>query len=93
MKNTIKKFLMMLFLITLLVSCAVLAKPSVPTLSLRTLRLSKKVDGFEYRYCQKKKFLSKKCKVWKIDYYDLSDPLIKTKLINMGFVLKVRVLP
>ena len=81
---------MMLFSTTLLLSCASLAKPLIPRLEQRTLRISKKIPGMEYKYCVKYKFLSSKCKEWKIDYYDLTDEKIKNKLINMGFVLKVR---
>ena len=62
----------------------------IPRLEQRTLRISRKIPGMEYKYCVKYKFLSSKCKEWKIDYYDLTDEKIKDKLINMGFVLKVR---
>jgi len=44
----------------------------------------------EYKYCVKYKFLSSKCKEWKIDYYDLQEEETRKKLINMGFVARVR---
>ena len=93
MKSTTKTLATMLFLITLSSSCASLAKVSVPKLELRTLRLSDKVAGFEYRYCKKRKFFSGKCKKWHTDYYDLKDPAVRDKLKAMGFVLKVRKKP
>lgn len=71
-------------------SCSSWAKPSVPKLRSRTLRISDKVTGFEYRYCMKRSFFTKKCKKWHVDYYDLSSPEVREKLKNMGFVLKVR---
>lgn len=76
----------------MLLSACATAKTLIPKLSYRTLRISKKVPGFEYRYCTKRTFWRNKCKdgKWKIDYYDITKPEVREKLINMGFVLKVR---
>jgi len=93
MKNTIKKFLMITFLTLLISNCALLAKLSLTKLELRTLRISKDFAGLEYRYCKKKKFLSSECKTWQVDKYDLNDLGTRLKLINMGFVARVRKTP
>lgn len=37
----------------------------------------------------KRSFIKKKCKEWKIDKYDLTDPAIRRKLIDIGFTLRV----
>lgn len=90
MMNLIKKHPMMLALIILSIGCSSSAKVLVPKLGLRTLRISRDFAGFEYRYCKKKKFLSSKCKEWHTDKYDLTDGSTRQKLIDMGFVAKVR---
>jgi hypothetical protein len=36
---------------------------------------------------------SNKCRKWKTEFYDLTDPKIKEKLRNMGFVARVRKKP
>ena len=87
--NTIKKGLIWLYLITLSSSCASLAKPSIPKLELRTLWIHPSKPGVYYEYCIKKKFLSRKCKEWKSDFYDFNDPMIRSKLKDMGFKLRV----
>lgn len=73
--------------------CASLAIPPVPTLQLRTLRISTKVPGFEYQYevCVKEGLFGNcRQKEMRIEYYDLTVPEVRDKLINMGFVAKVR---
>ena len=62
----------------------------MPKLQARTLKISEKVAGFQYKYCLKRTFFGDKCKEWKVDYYDLNDPATKAKLKAMGFVLKVK---
>jgi hypothetical protein len=73
-------------------SCSSLPNNSPPTLSRRKLDISAKIPGLEY-YWQEctKKFLGS-CRKWetKIEYYDLTDPAVRQKLIDMGFVAKVR---
>ncbi len=89
MKNITKRYLMMLSLIIFVSSCASSAKLLLPKLEMRTLRISKDFAGFEYRYCIKKRFISRKCKEWKIDKYDLTDESVRLKLEAMGFRLRV----
>lgn len=82
----------MLFLTTLLLSCASLGIASLPALENRTLRISSEIAGFEYQYeacdhtvlgfCTRHKMVK--------ETYDLTDPQIRVKLINMGFVARVR---
>jgi hypothetical protein len=64
----------------------------VPRLINRTLRLSPDLAGFEYQYevCVKKFLGICRKKEMKKDFYDLNDLAMRTKLINMGFVLRVR---
>jgi len=93
MRSIIKKYQMMLFSIIFIGSLISCATALVPKLELRTLRLSKDFPGFEYRYCVKKKLFRSKCKTWKIDKYDLTDVKVRERLINMGFIAKVRQLP
>lgn len=86
---------LMLFSITLSSSCASLALPSAPPLEERTLRLNAEFPGFEYSYfvcdktflgvCTRKKRVT--------DFYDISTKEMRRKLIDMGFVLKVREKP
>jgi hypothetical protein len=68
-----------------------LAIPLVPALEQRTLRISPNSASLEYQYevCIKHKVICWK-KGMKKDVYDLNDPLIREKLINMGFVARVR---
>jgi hypothetical protein len=74
-------------------SCASVAVDKVPALENRSLFISKKVPGFEYPYrvCTKTGIFGR-CRESEIrvDYYDLTDPLVRDKLIDMGFVGKVR---
>lgn len=60
----------------------------------RTLYISDKVPGFEHPYweCTKKRPILGGCakKELRVDYYDLTDPKVKEKLKNMGFVAVVR---
>lgn len=65
----------------------------VPALENRTLALSKTVPGFEYswRECVKKNLFGRCTKLERrTEFYDLSVPEIREKLINMGFIGKVR---
>lgn len=74
-------------------SCASLDLLLLPTLGNRKLEIAKKPGfyGFEYtwRRCAKY-FLG--CRKWEtgVDYYDLTDPVVKKQLIDMGFILSVR---
>jgi len=88
MNKKIKNILLISFVF---LGCSSVA--TVPKLELRTLRISKKVIGFEYRYCVKHKFLSSKCKRYNTEYYDISKKEVRDKLLNMGFVLKIRIKP
>jgi hypothetical protein len=68
---------------------------SPPDLGNRTLRISLDLPGFEYQYeiCIKK-FLGVCVKhAMTKDIYDLRDEAIRKKLIDMGFVAKVREKP
>ena len=94
MKNRTSPFLSatMLCLITLSLNCASLQAVSPPQLENRTLRLSLDVPGFEYQYevcaahflgiCTKHEM--------KKEIYDLRDPEMRKKLIDMGFVARVK---
>jgi hypothetical protein len=59
----------------------------------RSLRISKLVPGFEYNYevCDKKNIFGG-CKESHMEkeLYDLTDPTVRQRLIDMGFVGKVR---
>lgn len=80
----------MLGLILLLATSLSCASYVVPKLDQRTLRISKDFAGFEYRYCGKHHWLTRKCKEWVVDKYDLNDVKTRNRLIDMGFVAKVR---
>lgn len=94
MKKTINLIMkgMMLGSMSLSLSCASLHATSLPPLQDRTLRLSDKVAGFEYQWeeCVKKFLGVCTKKEMKVEYYDLADPQMKQKLIDMGFVAKVK---
>ena len=64
----------------------------IPDLPNRTLRISDKVTGFEYQYevCAKKVLGICTKHEMHTDYYDLGDLAVKQRLIDMGFVAKVR---
>lgn len=67
----------------------------IPSLERRTLDISRDFPGFVYRYREcTKKFLGF-CRHWetKVDVYDLTDPVLRNKLADMGFVAKVREKP
>lgn len=97
MKNTISRLALVttLFWISSSLSCASLLQASLPALENRTLRLSADIPGFEYQYeiCAKR-FLGicTKHQMTK-ETYDLTDPEIRKKLINMGFIARVREKP
>jgi hypothetical protein len=61
----------------------------------RTLRISPEVPGFEYQYeiCLKKILGICTKRGMKREFYDLRDENLKQKLIDMGFVAKVREKP
>lgn len=72
--------------------CAYSQLHSVPKLENRTLRISTKVPGFEYQWMEcTKKFLGV-CRNWeaRVEYYDLTNPETRDRLIAMGFVGRVR---
>lgn len=81
-----------LFLITWNLSCASQPLHLPPTLEQRTLRISEKVPGFEYQWRECTKSFLGICRNWemKVEYYDLTVPAVRDKLINMGFVARVR---
>lgn len=50
----------------------------------------KKEDHFGkvcWKYCSKKAFWSKKCKIWETEIYDLLDKEVFTRFLNAGFVI------
>lgn len=62
--------------------------PLPPKLQLRKLRLSQTVPGFEYEYevCDKL-FLGMCTKHHHVvEYYDLTDPVVKKQLMDANFV-------
>jgi hypothetical protein len=72
-------------------ACATSELTRVPALEFRTLRISRDIVGFEYQWeectahfiwCTKKEMQK--------EYYDLTKKDVREKLINMGFVAKVR---
>lgn len=95
-----KRLLSSILIIALLPACASLAEVSEapPDLSRRTLRISAGLAGFEYQWREcVKKGLFGACREWAMrkEFYDLTDPLTRQKLILMGFVARVpeKVLP
>ena len=80
----------------LIAACSSLAdsdheKP--PALENRTLRISASIAGFEYQWKECVKHgLFGNCKQWemKTEIYDLADTKTREKLINMGFVARVK---
>jgi hypothetical protein len=86
------KSVLTLLLISLSSACASFAGPSLVTLELRTLRLSRDFAGFEYRYEVCRKTFLGACvkKEWVVDKYDLTDPKVRAQLVDMGFVARVR---
>lgn len=84
-----RKCALFLFLVT---ACASMSDPILPSLENRTLRLSSKVPGFEYQWMVCVKKILGFCRQWepKVEYYDLTDPEVMTRLQTMGFVARVR---
>jgi hypothetical protein len=73
-------------------SCASSVIASVPALEKRTLRLSREKPGFaeyQYRVCVAHFIWCTEYKMKK-DFYDLKDPSVNNKLIDIGFVLVVK---
>lgn len=64
----------------------------IPSLERRKLDVARDFAGFVYRYevC-KKRFLGM-CTKWEkqVDKYDMTDPVVRNRLADMGFVLMVR---
>jgi hypothetical protein len=91
-QTRILPFVLMLSWIGLNSSCASLGPPSPPALENRTLRLSLEVPGFEYQFeeCVKKVVGICVKKQMKKETFDLRDPLVRQRLIDMGFVARVR---
>lgn len=83
---------MTLLLIILPLSCARFATASVPKLELRTLRLNPDAPGFIYQYEECVSSFIGICfeTEMKIEKYDLTDQKVRSQLIDMGFVAKVR---
>jgi hypothetical protein len=91
--TSLKKCAMTLFLIASVSGCASQQTASPPSLDSRTLRISRKVPGFEYQWFEcKKPGLFRECREYekKVEYFDLRDEVTREKLINMGFVARVR---
>jgi hypothetical protein len=68
---------------------------SLPALENRTLRISPDIAGFEYQYEDETKCIKKI--LWVCiehpmakEYFDLTNLEMRKKLINMGFVARVR---
>lgn len=78
--------------IVLFTGCSSLALNTPPELRMRTLRISKQVPGFEYQYRECTRKILGLCRRWevRVEYYDLSDEKTRSKLINMGFVARVK---
>ncbi len=73
-------------------SCSSQAIHSQRALNLKTLEISPTVPGFQWSWEEcTKRFLGicRKTEL-KTEYYDLTDPQIRQKLIDMDFVAKVR---
>lgn len=83
-----------LMVLLLISSCASVANTSPPRLQDRTLLISKEGAYLEYPYFKTVcKFphrpIFKDCnQVRVVEKFDLADPAIREKLINMGFVLQ-----
>lgn len=89
MKKIIKNVLIWLVLIGLSSSCAIYAKPLVPKLENRTLRIHPEKPGFYYEYCTDYSFWTKKCQEWVTEFWDINNEADRMQLIHMGFKLKV----
>lgn len=79
-------------LIFIVISCASASEILVPTLPDRTLYLDPTAPRFFYNHMEcEKKGLFGNCKAWKkvTDYYDLNDPVMRQRLIDMGFEFSV----
>jgi hypothetical protein len=78
----------------LLAACASMAdNETPPALENRTLRISEGAPGLEYQWREcVRKGLFGGCREWatRKELYDLTVPEVRAKLINMGFVARVR---
>ncbi len=97
MKNTTKALSTVLMLSSMVfsLSCTSLPAHSAPALENRTLRISPDIAGLEYQYwvCVKR-FLGICTRTeMKKELYDLTDIAVRKKLIDMGFVARVREKP
>ena len=72
--------------------CASLSDVIIPELENRTLQIAPDFAGlyYQWRICTKS-FLGS-CRKWEIkrETYDLNDLTVRAKLIDMGFVAKVK---
>lgn len=85
-------FAIMLVSTTLSLSCAHSQLRLIPSLENRTLDLDPDAPGFIYKYEEcAKRFLGLCTKnEQRVEKYDLTDPTTRQRLIDMGFVAKVR---
>lgn len=94
-----KSIAVTLFLMTCFSGCATFGLAAVPPLEMRTLRISPDRAGLEYQYwvCAEYRWPRKLnwCKrtEMKVERYDLTDPVKRKQLIDMGFVARVREKP
>lgn len=80
-----------LLFIFLIAACASMPDVIIPDLPLRTLKIDPDNAGLKYQYviCLKK-FLGRCTKSEiHIDRYDLTDPAMRRKLIDMGFTVTI----
>ena len=70
------------------ISCA--SKNLIRPLRDRTLMISKDGAKLYWQSCIKKTMFKKRCKEWHRDEYDLTKKEVREKLIDMGFVVRVR---
>lgn len=84
-----------IFFVVLLFGCASMSDVVIPVLANRKLVISEKIPGFEFEYwvCTKKFLGICRQKELHVDYYDLTDPVVKKQLIDMNFVLQIREKP
>lgn len=89
MKHIMRNLGIMLSLTMLSMSCATSRELSPPRLELRKLEISLDEPSFYYHYCVKETLFGK-CKLWKTERWDFTQPEVRQRLKDMGFVLQVR---
>lgn len=91
MRGTMKTKLFCFLSLVVASGCASISS-SPPELSLRTLRISEKVPGFEYQYEVCTKMFLGICRKseMRVEYFDLTNTEVRLRLLNMGFVGRVR---